>query len=127
MRPGYYIVTKDRLLKDEETPHRVKIRRGDWLITDGEVLGRFDKEIEFDWLPLEWIRGNPIVLDEVFNELEPIVIKVPPTKLDKNFQEIMFIEPGEPIPEMPTPSLTQLGAYLHSRRMLVVSTYDRRS
>jgi len=124
MRSGYYIVLKDLLLS--AGAHRIKLHRGDWLVTDGATIGRFDKVEELDWLPLEWVKGAHVALSEIETVLEPAVVQVPPARLDAGFRKLVEIEPGEPTPDMPMPSsLNQLRAYLKARRTLVAYTYLR--
>jgi hypothetical protein len=127
MRSGYYLVTKDRLLSGQRPNHRVRLRRGDWLVTDGIVVGRFDQTQELDWVPLDWIRGVPVILDEAVEpELSSITAKIPVSRLQASFNKLMFVEPGEVSPDMPLPTLAQLGSYLKARRTLVAYTYDCR-
>lgn len=124
MRSGFYVVVKDVVLV--LPPHRIKLRRGDWLVTDGIVVGRFDKERELDWLPLEWVRGDLVLLDEIQEpKVSASTVRVPVSRLDASFRKLMFIEPGEPIPDLPLPTLGQLLPYLKARRTLVAS-YDYR-
>lgn len=126
MRSGYYIVTKDNVLTSAS--RRIRLRRGDWLVTDGAFVGRFDKERESDWLPLEWVKGTPVILDAVIEPvLNSVAVRIPISKLEAEFRKLMFVEPGEPVPDMPIPSLSQLGPYLKARRTLTASVYDRRS
>lgn len=128
MRPGFYIVTRDHVLSGDapKASYRVKLRRGDWLITDGTVIGRFDKEGELDWLPLEWIRGALVILDDAIEqELDMVAVRIPLSRMEAGFRKLMFVEPGEPLPDMPTPTLAQLEPYLKSRRTLTAH-YDYR-
>jgi len=123
-------VVRDKNLTGPKGGQRARVRRGDWLVTDGYWVGRFDKD-NLDWYPLEWVRNNPIVLDEnVVPVLEAAVAKVPVSKLKSDFEKLVFIEPGELTPEMPLPSLNQLGTYLRARRTMsahtTAPTYDRR-
>jgi hypothetical protein len=105
---------------------RIRLRKGDWLVTGGTVVGRFDKDQQLDWLPLEWVRGTPVLMEEVGEDLTNLVTRAPIPRLQNEFQKLMFIEPGEPTPDMPMPSLAQLSSYLKARRTLVAYTYDRR-
>jgi len=119
MRSGYHIVIKDHILRSPVGTRFIWLKKGDWLVTDGTFIGRFDKDIEVDWLPLEWTQGVLVTLEAVINtELEPITVRVPLSRLDTKFRKMMFVEPGEPIPEMPTPSLHQLESYLRLRKNL---------
>jgi hypothetical protein len=126
MFPGYYVVLRDTVLTG--SAHRLHLYKGDWLVTDGDLLGRFDKIEEFDWVPLEWVRGAPVVLDETVGpELEKATIETTPQRLEPGFHKLLFVEPGEPMPDLPRPKLTQLSPYLRARRNLVAYTYDHRS
>ena len=127
MTPGYYVVVRDHVLV--RASHRLKLHKGDWLITDGSNIGRFDKTEELDWVPLEWLRGTSVVIDEaIAAELDRCTAPSPVQKLEAAFHKLMFVEPGEPLPDLPRPPLGQLASYLHSRRGLVAAlyTYDRR-
>lgn len=131
MTPGYYVVVRDHVLAAgaPKASYRLKLHKGDWLITDGSILGRFDKTEELDWVPLEWVRGVPVVLNETIDaELARCAVPTIPQKLETTFHKLMFVEPGEPLPDLPRPPLGQLASYLHSRRGLVAAsyTYDRR-
>jgi len=129
MLHGYYIVLRDTLLSAAEASYRVRLHKGDWLVTDGEVLGRFDKIEELDWLPVDWVRGAPVLLTEdIEAELAPRLLDTTAQKLEVGFHKLVFSEPGEPMPDMPRPPLGQLAAYLRGRRSLVATyTYDHRS
>lgn len=118
---------KDHLLTGPKPSHRIRLRRGDWLVTDGTVVGRFDKTQQLDWLPLEWVKGTPVILDETVGPVvDSMTVKIPISKLVKNFEDLLFVEPGELTPEMPLPPLGQLGSYLKARRILTAYTYDCR-
>lgn len=125
MRPGYYVVAHETVLSGPA--HRLHLHKGDWLVTDGDQLGHFDKTEEFDWVPLEWVRGTPVVLDEGLGAvLDGATVETTPRRLETAFHRLLFVEPGEPMPDLPRPPLTQLGPYLRSRRTLVAYTYDHR-
>jgi hypothetical protein len=126
---GYYVVLRNTLLAAEAAPHRVRLHKGDWLVTDGVVLGRFDKIEELDWVPVDWVRGTPVELtEEIEAELAPRVLDTTAQKLEGGFHKLVFSEPGEPMPDMPRPPLSQLEAYLRNRRtLLAMYTYDHRS
>ena len=124
MQPGYYLAVREGILTG---PKRIRIHKGDWLVTDGTYVGRFDKTEEFDWIPLEWVRGNPVVLDETTGDaLGRVTAEVPAQRLEAAFHKLMFIEPGEPLPDLPKPSLGQLETYLRNRRGLVAASYTYR-
>jgi hypothetical protein len=126
VRPGYYIVTHEAVLAGPNLRHPIRLHKGDWLVTDGEQLGRFDTE-ELDWVPLDWARGTPVTLDATITPMvEAATIATNPQRLESQFHETLFIEPGEPLPDLPRPTLSQLGPYLRIRRNLVAYTYDRR-
>jgi hypothetical protein len=124
MEPGYYIVTRTLTVPWE--PSHLRFERGDWLVTDGLAFGRFDKEVEFDWLPFGWFRGAPVTIPP---EAEPALtqglLDVPFGRLQQEFHKILSVEPGEALPDMPRPQLAQLESYLRSRRVLVAYTYER--
>lgn len=125
MKPGYYVVTREAVLAAENAPYRIRLHKRDWLVTDGAMIGRFDKE-ELDWVPLEWVRGAPVSLDETVNaQIDPISVAVAFQKLVTGFQKLVFVEEGELVPDMPKPSLMQLEAYLRERRMLLACSYRR--
>lgn len=127
MTPGYYVVVRDAVLS--AGARRLKLHKGDWLLTDGHSIGRFDKTEELDWVPLAWAPSAPVVIDEaVSTELAHQTAPVSPQKLEAAFHKLVFVEPGEPLPDLPRPSLGQLDSYLRSRRGLVAAsyTYDRR-
>lgn len=126
MHPGYYLVSRDTALK-ADAGYRIHLHKGDWLVTDGYDVGRFDKTEELDWVPLEWIRGVPVILNEAVGpELDGAVVETTAQRLEVGFHKLLFVEPGEPMPDLPRPQLTQLGAYLRTRRYLVAYTYDHR-
>ncbi len=111
----------------EKASYRLRLKKGDWLVTDGYVVGRFDKKEELDWVPLEWVRGTPAVLNEALEpQIDDVAIKSDFHKLEVAFKNLISVEPGEPIPDMPRPSLGQLEAYLRERRVLLAYQYDRR-
>jgi len=122
MKPGFYISLENIVLSP-----RVKLQRGDWLVTDGYIIGRFDKDVELDWLPLDWVKGSPIFFDKVLEaKLDPVLMRVSLSRLEEDFHNLILIEPGEPIPDIPAPSLRQLETYLRSRRVLTAFyTYQR--
>jgi len=116
MKPGYYIVTHGVVLRADAD--RLRVRKDNWLVTDGVSIGIFDKTRELDWVPLEWAHGIPVSLDDsVESQLSEAVVHVPFRKIEMGFRELTFVEPGELEPEMPTPVLSQLGAYLRERRL----------
>jgi len=123
---GYYIVLLETILSGGS--YRVRLHKGDWLVTDGVVLGRFDKTEELDWVPVDWVRGKPVILNESIEaELAPRLLDTNRQKLEVRFQKLVFIEPGEPLPDMPRPPLVQLEQYLRKRRGLIAAyTYDHR-
>ena len=127
MLHGYYIVLRDTLLSNGA--YRIRLHKGDWLVTDGVVLGRFDKIEEFDWVPVDWVRGQPVTLTaEIEAELTPRLLDTNRKRLEVGFHKLMFSEPGEPMPDMPKPPLVQLEQYLRNRRSLIAAyTYDHRS
>ena len=127
MKPGYYVVTKSTILTSErKATYRKRLHQGDWLVTDGYYLGRFDKNEELDWIPLEWLRGIPLIVDAAIEAmLDAVTVKVPFSRIEAKFQELVFVEPDELLPDMPRPILPQLGPYLRERRALLAS-YDRR-
>ena len=131
MLRGYYIVLRDTLLSgaSEKASYRVRLHKGDWLVTDGAVLGRFDKTEELDWVPVDWVRGIPVVLTAVIEaELATRLLDTTAKRLEVGFHKLVFSEPGEPMPDLPRPPLGQLGQYLRNRRSLVATyTYDHRS
>lgn len=126
MHPGYYIVVREGVLAGPKS-HRIRVHKGDWLVTDGTVVGRFDKAEELDWVPLEWVRGTPVVLDEATGaELGGITAEISAPRLEAAFHKLIAVEPGEPLPDLPKPLLGQLEAYLRSRRGLVAASYTYR-
>lgn len=128
MKPGYYVALRDTILTSPATQasHRLRVHKGDWLITDGDLIGRFDKDEELDWVPLEWVHGTPVNLDEDLElQLDSVVVTIAFSRLEAAFQRLVFVEPGEPTPDLPRPSLTQLGPYLRERRMLTAYSYRR--
>jgi hypothetical protein len=130
MLRGYYLVLRDTLLAEaEKSSYRVRLHKGDWLVTDGVVLGRFDKGEELDWVPVDWVRGAPVILTEAIEaELAPRLLDTTAQKLEGGFHKLVFSEPGEPMPDMPRPPFGQLASYLRGRRSLVATyTYDHRS
>lgn len=112
MLPGYYIVTKNLILSN-----RIRLQHGDWVVTDGDILGRFDKEM-LDWVPVVGLRGDLVHLSDI--ELDNAVIKIPLSRLREEFEKLVFTDVGDPLPDMPVPSsLSQLGNYLKARRVLL--------
>ena len=128
MKPGYYVVVRDTVLSAsaERASYRARLHKGDWLVTNGYVVGRFDKTEELDWMPLEWVRGAPVVLNEpVASDIALVAAPIPVSRLQAGFEKLVFVEPGEPVPDMPRPSLRQLSTYLRERRVLLAYDYDR--
>lgn len=122
MTPGYYIVVRDAVLISAK--HRLRLHKGDWLITDGIVVGRFDQAEELDWVPLEWVRNIPVIVDaEVSDQLDHCIAAATPQKLEVAFHKLVFVEPGEPMPDLPRPPLGQLEPYLRRNRSLVAMSY----
>lgn len=127
MKPGYYLVLRDAVLTSEaqRSSYRLRLERGAWVVTDGLHIGRFDQE-ELDWLPLEWSRGYGVLLDtEIEATLSATSAPVPFVKLEREFQKLVFVEPGEVMPEMPRPPLKQLGPYLRRQMSVTAYTYQR--
>lgn len=127
---GYYICTTEFVLQSPTSPHRVRLHRGDWLVTDGTNLGRFDQNKLLDWLPVEWTKGNPVTLDDINVEVavESACSKVDFSRLERKFA-LSVAMPDAPTPEMPRPNTYEgLGTYLRSRRMMLASkgSYDCR-
>ena len=58
-------------------------------------------------------------------QLDSVVVTIAFSRLEAAFQRLVFVEPGEPTPDLPRPSLTQLGPYLRERRMLTAYSYRR--
>lgn len=114
MKPGFYVVRKDTLLADGSS--HIRLHRGDWLVTDSEDIGRFDKHTEMDWLPLEWTKGKPLrVYDGIEDQLNAVPISW--SRLEDGFRELLFVEPGEPTPDFPKPPLLSgLAMYLRQRK-----------
>ena len=129
MKPGFYTVTRTVTLSHPENSLKARLKAGTWLITDGLNVGWFDKEEQFDWVPLQWKRNEPVLLEgDVEKQLRSAVTSTSVIKLEDEFHDLMFVEPGEPIPDLPKPSVGNLVNYLKARRYLTASeeTYDRR-
>lgn len=108
--PGFYLLTKDVKLSAgaPKAGYRKALPKGTYLVTDGYSLAVFDME-EFDWLPLEWIRGAPITTDQVGYDLFKSAVQLPPAKaksfLEKRVNKVY--DPGEEgkpfVAELPNP------------------------
>jgi hypothetical protein len=99
------------------------VYREDWLVTNGTVVGRFDKEKALDWLPLEWRPGHMMVLDEgIAKEIWDVVIETTYPRLEERFKRLVRVDEddeSEVVPDMPRPSLRDgLGTYLKVRRQM---------
>ena len=66
--PGYYVTTSARRLEHAFKSAKVRIGASEWLVTDGEVIGRFDQTNTLDWIPLEWTPGKFVHLSEASEE-----------------------------------------------------------
>lgn len=128
MRPGFYIVTRNTTLSHPNERFKVLVEAGTWIVTDGIYVGWFEREEQLDWVPLQWKRSLPVVLEEgVENQLDKVVRSTSVHRLEDEFFKLVFVEPGEPVPDMPKPSFRNLANYLKSRRYLTASeSYDRR-
>ena len=118
MRPGFYIVVRDTVLDTpEKASYKARLKKGDWLVTDGYNLGKFDKN-ELDWAPLEWVRGAPVLLDDSqVSRVELVTAPIQFSRLETSWAELLAVEPGEPTPDMPRPSLAQLEGYFRGRHL----------
>lgn len=133
--PGYYVAGHSLVLQTDDKIYKIRIYAGDWLVTNGIFLGRFDKTKSLDWLPLEWTRGNPVELNErLSNQLEAWCRQVVFRQLEVGFKKLVSIapdNPDEPIPDMPRPPIRDgLGTYLRTRRTMFTASarkgYDYR-
>jgi hypothetical protein len=129
IKPGYYAVFKDIHLRQEQ--HTARIRKLDWLVTDGQHVGRFDREAALDWVPLQWSGSSHLVaLDEELSlQLANAAVQTTFTALESRFAQFLDTGDGLPAPDLPKPSLgAGLGTYLTSRRNLLAGefTYERR-
>lgn len=124
MIPGYYAVRRDAVLTIGSK--RNPLRRGDWLVTDGQYIGVFDKVSAMDWLPLENASGQPLLLTEVATaQLQPVVVPVKFAQLERRLQQQLATHDSGLIPDMPKAPIRALGPYLRSHRTLVAYTYQR--
>lgn len=119
LQAGYYIVRRDESLVPISRPGLVRVRRGDWLVTNGLHVGVFDKDEELDWLPLTWSDDKLVVLDaELTAQLGEVVRAIGVAQLEREFQALMYVDDGAPSPPLPKPPLRGLGPYLRERRGL---------
>ena len=123
LKSGYYAAYKDLTLSQEQ--RRTKVRKRDWLVTDGKHVGRFDRTHSIDWVPLTWPNGQPVVLDEdLSRQLQNATVPTSFERLSKAFARQLDTGDGTPAPDMPRPSSAALGAYLRAHRELL-ATYRR--
>jgi hypothetical protein len=126
LKPGYYLALGPTILHSPDGPYKIRVYREDWLVTNGTVVGRFDKEKALDWLPLEWRPGHMMVLDEgIAKEIWDVVIETTYPRLEERFKRLVRVDEddeSEVIPDMPRPSLRDgLGTYLKVRRQMFAS------
>jgi hypothetical protein len=124
LSPGFYAVHRNTVLTLGS--QRAALRKHDWLVTDGEHLGRFDKADAVDWVPLVWGGGQPIVLDEdLAAQVEAVAVAASFSHLERKLQQELDTDDGSPVPDMPRPRINGLGSYLRSSRTLLAYTYER--
>lgn len=129
LAPGYYLVIQAVSLRNGG--HKITLHRGDWLVTNGVLVGRFDKQVYLDWAPLEWGRGTELILnEELATTIDGASTFLSLARLERMFQALVFVDENDPVPPMPTPPLRALGTYLRVRRTLLAKarqqTYDHR-
>lgn len=119
IKPGFFVVIKSIVL-ESDLGAKSYLTRGNWVITNGVVLGIFDKISDLDWKPLQWGGGRTVTLDErLSNEVAAVCHPVTFQNLEKAYHKILVVEEGDLTPDMPRPKITQgLGLYLHTRRKL---------
>ena len=126
MDPGFYVNRREFVSRSPDKGRSLHIVTDDWLVTDGTLLGRFDKD-RLEWTLVQWSPGNPVTLDGgIVNQLEMWARPVTFSRLESEFA-LMVEMPDSPTPDMPKPPLSGLGTYLRSRqRLLFAGVYDRR-
>jgi len=125
LNSGYYAVTRDAVLNIG--PKRQWLRKHDWLVTDGQHIGVFDKDFSLDWVPIESASGQPLVLtEELRSQIEAAASPTSFGQLERRLRQQLDTEDGAPIPDMPKPTMSALGQYLKTNRTLNAAyTYQR--
>jgi hypothetical protein len=123
LKPGYYLVLGETTLHAPEGPYRIRLHREDWLVTNGVVVGRFDKDLTLEWLPLEWTRGHMVTLDEALGrQIDDVCIPTTFAITEGRFRALVMVDEEDLVPDMPRPPLREgLGTYLRTRRKLLAS------
>jgi len=126
MDPGFYVNRREFVTRSDDGSRALHIVTDDWLVTDGVLLGRFDKD-KLEWVPVQWKQGHPVKLTErLTTQLEMWSRPINFSRLESEFSRLVEM-PDSPTPDMPKPPLQGLGTYLRSRdRMLSAGVYDRR-
>lgn len=122
LSPGYYAARKNMDLV--LGARRVRLKKHDWLVTDGDVVGVFDSQM-LDWIQLRWNGGPAIALSEVALQLEDAVEPVRFQQLERRVHQLIDVD-GAALPDMPRPSLNALEQYLRqAQRTMLAYAYER--
>lgn len=124
LNPGYYTVHRDAVLT--LGARRIWLRKHAWLVTDGRYIGIFDRDVAMDWVPLEGLSGQPLLLsEEASQRVESVAVPVTFPQLERRLKQLLDTGDGASIPDMPRVPLNGLGSYLRSHRTRVAYTYER--
>lgn len=122
LSPGYYAAPKNAELTSGSK--RVRLKKHDWLVTDGDAIGVFDPKL-LDWVPLRWSTGPVIALGEVEQQLEMVTKPVEFKQLERRLHQSLAVE-GASLPDMPRPAINALKQYLRqAQRTMLAYTYER--
>lgn len=115
LTPGYYTVHRDAILTFGAK--RIRLRKHDWLVTDGAHIGIFDKGLAMDWVPMQGAAGQPLILTgDSTSQIDSVAVPIRFAQMERRLQQELDTGDGAPLPDMPKAPIGALGPYLRSNR-----------